>query len=67
MTYRKLTFSFITFNHEEMKKSTLVEYLIAERKVFHDITESLMNVNIEVLPNLTKQMTNKKRVKPETE
>ena len=50
-----------------MKESTTAGYLTAERKVFHDITERLMNVNLEVLSALTKQMTDGERVQPETE
>jgi hypothetical protein len=37
------------------------------QKSFHDITERLMNVNLEVPTDLTKQMTEGERVKPETD
>ena len=47
-------FPLIAFNHEQMKESTTAGYLTAERKSFHDITERLMNVNLEVLSELTK-------------
>jgi hypothetical protein len=50
-------FPLIAFNHEQMKESTTAGYLTAERKVFYDITERLMNVNLEVLSDLTKRMT----------
>ena len=50
-----------------MKESTTAGYLTAEKKSFHDITDRLMNVNLEVLSNLTKRMTEGERVKPETE
>ncbi len=50
-----------------MKESTTAGYLTAERKSFHDITDRLMNVNLEVLSDLTKRMTEGERVKPETE
>src|SRR6266436_873786 len=50
-----------------MKESTTAGYLTAERKVFHDITERLMNVNLEVLSDLAKRMTDGERVQPETE
>jgi hypothetical protein len=60
-------FPLIAFNHEQMKESTTAGYLTAERKLFHDITDRLMNVNLEVLSDLTKRMTDGERVKPETE
>jgi len=50
-------FPLIAFNHEQMKESTTAGYLTAERKSFHDITDRLMNVNLEVLSDLTKRMT----------
>ena len=50
-----------------MKESTTAGYLTAEKKSFHDITDRLMNVNLEVLSDLTKRMTEGERVKPETE
>ena len=49
-------FPLIAFNHEQMKESTTAGYLTAERKVFHYITDRLMNVNLEVLLELTKCM-----------
>jgi hypothetical protein len=60
-------FPLIAFNHEQMKESTTAGYLTAEKKSFHDITDRLMNVNLEVLSNLTKRMTEGERIKPETE
>jgi hypothetical protein len=47
-------FPLIAFNNEQMKESTTAGYLTAERKSFHDITDRLMNVNPEVLSDLTK-------------
>jgi hypothetical protein len=60
-------FPLIAFNHEQIKKSTTAGYLTAERKTFTDITDRLMNVNLEVLSDLTKRMTDGERVKPETD
>ena len=60
-------FPLIAFNHEQMKESTTAGYLTAERKSFHDVTDRLMNVNLEVLSDLAKRMTEGERVKPETE
>ena len=42
-------FPLIAFNHEQMKESATAGYLTAERKSFHNITDRLMNVNLEVL------------------
>ena len=50
-----------------MKESTISGYLTTERKYFHDIADRLMNVNLEVLSDLTKRMTKEERVKPVTE
>ena len=50
-----------------MKESTTTGYLTAEKKSFHDITDRLMNINLEVLSDLTKQMTEGECVKPEME
>ena len=60
-------FPLIAFNHEQMKESTTAGYLTAEKRSFRDITDRLMNVNLEVLSDLTKRMTEGERVKPETE
>src|ERR1700733_1476964 len=60
-------FPLIAFNHEQIKESTTAGYLTAERISFHDITDRLMNINLEVLSDLTKRMTEGERVKPETE
>src|SRR5882762_7938415 len=60
-------FLLIAFNHEQMKESTTAGYLTAERKTFNNITDRLMNVNLEVLSDLTKRMTEGERVKPETD
>ena len=60
-------FPLIAFNHEQIKESTTAGYLTAERKVFTDITDRLMNVNLEVLSDLAKWMADGERVKPETD
>src|SRR6202050_4399066 len=48
-------FPLIAFNHEQMKESTTAGYLTAERKSFHNIADRLMNINLEVLSDLTKR------------
>ena len=60
-------FPLIAFNHEQMKDSTTAGYLTAEWKLFNDITDRLMNVNLGVPSGLTKRMTEGGGVKPETE
>jgi hypothetical protein len=47
-------FTLIAFNHEQMKESTTAGYLTAEIKSFHDITDKLMNINLEVLLRVLK-------------
>src|ERR1700733_15758650 len=54
-------FPLIAFNHEQMKESTTAGYLMAERKSFHNIADRLMNINLEVLSDLTKRMTEGER------
>jgi hypothetical protein len=49
-----------------MKESTTVGYLTAERKVFYNIIENLMNVNLEILSELTKRMIEGEKVKSKT-
>jgi hypothetical protein len=44
----------MAFDHKQMMVSTTAGYLTAERKSFYDITERLMNINLEVLSDLTK-------------
>jgi len=48
-------FPLIAFNHEQMKESTTAGYLTAEKRSFRDITDRLMNVNMEVLSDLTNE------------
>jgi len=52
-------FPLIAFNHEQMKESTTAGYLTAEKRSFDDITDRLMNVNLEVFVGLDK--TNDRR------
>jgi hypothetical protein len=47
-------FLLIAFNHEQIKESTTAGYLTVKRKSFDNITDRLMNVNLEVLSDLTK-------------
>jgi hypothetical protein len=60
-------FPLISFNHEQIKESTTAGYLTAERKVFTDITDRLVNANLHVLSDLTEQMVDGERIKPETD
>jgi len=60
-------FPLIAFNHEQIKKGTTGGYLLAERQSFRNITDRLLNVNTEVLQNLSKRMSEGERVKPETD
>jgi hypothetical protein len=60
-------FPLISFNHEQIKGSTTGGYLLAEKHSFNDISKRLLNVNVEVLSELSKRMTSGERIKPETE
>ena len=60
-------FPLIAFNHEQIKKSTTGGYLLTERRNFDDIAERLMNVDLGVLEDLSKRLSQGDRVKPVTE
>jgi hypothetical protein len=60
-------FPLISFNQEQMKNSTTGGYLLTERRNFDDIAERLMNVDTNVLEDLSKRLSRGDRVKPVTD
>jgi len=60
-------FPLVAFNQEQMKNSTTGGYLLTERRNFDDIAERLMNVDTDVLEDLSKRLSRGDRVKPVTD
>src|SRR5882762_6611769 len=60
-------FPLISFNQEQMKNSTTGGYLLTEKCNFDDIAECLMNVDTNVLEDLSKRLSRGDRVKPVTD
>jgi hypothetical protein len=60
-------FPLIAFNHEQIKEATTAGYLMVDKNSFNDISDRLLNVNLDVLSHLAKRMSDGERVKPETE
>jgi len=60
-------FPLIAFNHEQIKESTTAGYLLAEKPKFEQISQHLMEVDVEVLSDLIKRMEDSERVKPESD
>src|ERR1700685_1494990 len=49
-------FPLIAFNHEQIKSSTTGGHLLAKKENFPDIAKHLMNIDINILSDLTKRM-----------
>ena len=59
-------FPLVALNNEQIKNSTTVRYLLADKNKFNDIVERLMSVNESVLGNLI-ECIKKGSVEPETD
>jgi hypothetical protein len=60
-------FPLIAFNHEQIKDSTTGGFLTAEKTFFPEITNRLLNVDLNVLAEINRRLSLKERVQPETE
>ena len=60
-------FPLVAFNQEQIKNSTTRGFLMTERQNFDDIAECLMNINVDVLGDLSERLSRGDRVKPVTE
>jgi len=58
-------FPLIAFNHEQIKSSTTGAHLLAKKENFPDIAKHLMNMDINVLSDLTNKMNGGEHVRPE--
>ena len=60
-------FPLIAFNQEQIKNCNTGGYLLTERRNFDDIAERLMNIDMDVLEDLSKRLSRGDRVKPVTD
>ncbi|HMI78182.1 MAG TPA: helitron helicase-like domain-containing protein, partial [Ferruginibacter sp.] len=60
-------FPLIAFNHEQIKECTTAGYLLAEKSSFENISKRLLNIDQDILNNLTKRLEDGERVKTETD
>lgn len=60
-------FPLIAFNHEQIKQSAGAGVLLADRKSFNIVSERLLNINLNVLEDLSKRMVAGEHVKPQTQ
>lgn len=60
-------FPLIAFNHEQIKDCTTGGYLTTQKESFTDISDRLLNLDLNVLTDLNRRLSQKERVVPETE
>ena len=63
---RDVCFPFVAFSHHQIQSSTTGGYLLAKTQKFISIAECLLNINQDVLKNITQWMSNGEVVKPST-
>jgi len=60
-------FPLIAFNHAQIMQSTLSGYLLAQKKHFNNIADRLLNLNVEVVNNISNRLSAGEHVRPQTE
>jgi len=60
-------FCLMSFNHEQIKNGTTGGYLMTKRKNFDDVAKRLLELDQQVLENLSTRLESGERVKAETE
>ena len=60
-------FPFIAFSHEQIKTTSSQCFLLAEKKIFSDIQERILNIDNSVLTHLIDRFSKEEFVKPENE
>src|ERR1700723_527368 len=60
-------FILIAFNHMQIKESTTGGYLLTDKQSFGEISDRLMNLDQDVLEDLSKRMATGEHVKPMTQ
>src|ERR1700674_2335227 len=60
-------FPLITFNHEQIKSSTNGGFIVAKQKSFDNIANHLLQINSDVLTDITECMRKGERVKGDSQ
>ena len=60
-------FPFIAFSHEQISTATTNSFLLAEKKIFGDISQRILNLNTTAFNDLLYRLGNEENVTPETE
>lgn len=58
-------FPFVAFSHEQMKRSTTKSFLLAEKKIFNEITERMLSIDSKTLDSLVERLSRMDGFKPE--
>ena len=62
-----INFPFVAFSHAQIKTSTTQSFLLADQRRFGDIAGRLLNVDQNVLADITEKLAKGAYIKPETE
>jgi hypothetical protein len=62
-----ISFPFVAFSHEQVKKSTTHSFLLADKNKFQTIADRLLNLDQSVLSNLIDRMAAGEHMKADTE
>jgi hypothetical protein len=60
-------FPLIAFNHEQVKQSTTAGYLLAGKSSFPEISQRLLDIDMNTLQSMVKRMEDGERVVPDTD
>ncbi len=60
-------FPFVCFSHEQIKESTTGSFLLADKEKFFDITNRILDIDQNVLSDLSKRMSKGVMVRPKTQ
>jgi hypothetical protein len=58
-------FPFIAFSHEQIKTTSTQCFLLAEKRIFNDIKNRILNLDSTVLSNIMERMSKEDFVKPQ--
>ena len=61
------TFPFVAFSHAQIKASTSQSFLLADKNIFHDITNRLLSLDMNSVNSLIERLANDDSGKAETE
>ena len=62
-----INFPFVAFSHAQTKSSTTQSFLLADQRRFGDIANRLLNMDQNVLTDLTERLAKGEYIKPETD